>query len=197
VAGLFDEIGGIAARKLARLNPDGSVDFTFIPPQPNAEVRSVIALPDGRLLIGGAFTKIGNEERRFVAMLKADGSLDPEFDIGAGPDERPGAMSIHADGSLYVPGLLKQFNSLDAASLARVHLGGLPTAITAFELTPRSELKLQASVFPGGTYVIESSPNFTQWSSAGQIKAEGFAREQTTIITQLPGHRFLRLKNAP
>lgn len=61
----------------------GSVTFAF----GTADVRAVHVLPDGKILIGGAFSQVQGTARHGVARLLADGTLDttfvPPFSVGS------------------------------------------------------------------------------------------------------------------
>jgi uncharacterized delta-60 repeat protein len=195
LAGLFDTVSDQPTRKLARLNPDGSLDPTFLPPQPNAEVRDVLALPDGRLLLNGAFTHIAGVDRRFIALLQPDGTLDNSFDLGSGPDDRVGAMTLHGDGSLYLPGRLQSFNSVSAPNLARIKFGPTPSAITAITLTPHNESLLAVQIFPGGNYKVEKSDDLAHWSDAATFSPHGFSRTGAVTLPVATPRQFLRLTN--
>lgn len=48
-------------------------------------VASIAALPDGRLLAAGSFSKYREVDAKAVAILQADGFLDPAFTVGDGP----------------------------------------------------------------------------------------------------------------
>jgi uncharacterized delta-60 repeat protein len=196
LAGLFDTVSDLPSRKLARLNPDGSVDASFNPPQPNAEVREVITLPDGRLLVNGAFTRIANTDRRFIAMLNADGTLDNSFDLGSGPDDRVGTMTLHGDGSLYLPGRQQTLDGFPAAGLARVKFGPTPSAITAIRLTPHNESLLDVQIFPGGNYQVEQSQDLMHWTQATTFSPRGFSRAVGITLPTVPPRQFLRLTNS-
>jgi hypothetical protein len=175
--------------------PDGSLDSSFKNPQPNAEVRDVITLPDGRLLLNGAFTRLGTEPRRFIAMLNRDGTLDKSFDLGSGPDDRVGSMTLHGDGSLYLPGRLQKLDGVSAPNLVRVKFGSVPSAITGITLTPRNESLLQVQIFPGGNYRLEQSENLSQWSEALTFSPRGFSRTASVTLPIAPPRKFLRLSN--
>ncbi len=70
VAGVFDSIGGVARRNLARLNSDGSLDTTFDPGTgTDAAVRSLLPQPDGSLIIGGDFNTVNGAVEVGVARL--------------------------------------------------------------------------------------------------------------------------------
>jgi uncharacterized delta-60 repeat protein len=56
------------------------VDTTFTP-RISGPVAFVREQPDQRILIGGSFTNVNGRERRGLARLNADGSLDESFDV--------------------------------------------------------------------------------------------------------------------
>src|SRR5688572_27211196 len=63
VGGNFTSIGGggtgtVTRHRLARLDPDGSVDTSFNPGA-NGIVAALALQPDGKILVGGLFTGLG------------------------------------------------------------------------------------------------------------------------------------------
>jgi hypothetical protein len=60
--------------RIARLNPDGTLDATF-KPEVNGTVFSIAEQADGKIVVGGAFTQLGWQTRNRIARLNADGSL--------------------------------------------------------------------------------------------------------------------------
>lgn len=72
VGGTFDTFNGATRPKLARLLPNGSVDFTFNAPTITKTVNVLRVLPDGRILVGGA-NELG------VRRLLPDGADDTTF----------------------------------------------------------------------------------------------------------------------
>ena len=115
VAGKFNHIGGQTIRRLAALNLDtGAVDPSFNPPEPNAYITS-LALANGRLYVGGAFTNLttstGPVDRPGVAAVDAStGALVAGF---APPQNYGGIFETHtgkpvedSNGS-YTPGVVQ------------------------------------------------------------------------------------------
>jgi uncharacterized delta-60 repeat protein len=81
-----DATGSVSRLNIARLNPDGSVDTTFGTDGngPNSTgVLSMAVLPDGKVLVSGAFSAVsdptGNYFRLRLARLNSDGSVDIAF----------------------------------------------------------------------------------------------------------------------
>src|SRR5262249_54010406 len=76
--------GGVAvtSNRMARLNPDGTLDTAFNP-NANSLVLSLVLQADGKILAGGAFTTIAGQTRNRIARLNPDGTLDTGFNPGA------------------------------------------------------------------------------------------------------------------
>ena len=81
IGGYFTDAGGDPGTDfVARLNSNGTRDTTFIPPTLYNVVSSVAVLPDGKYLIGGAFTDVGGDPNTDkVARLNSNGTRDTTF----------------------------------------------------------------------------------------------------------------------
>ena len=71
-------MGGQPRSRLARVNADGSLDAT-LNPGANDYVSAIAQQPDGKLLVGGAFTQIDGLTRSRIARLNGDGTPEPDF----------------------------------------------------------------------------------------------------------------------
>ena len=60
----------VTRNRIARLNPDGTLDFTFNPNSDGA-VLSIVVQADGKILAGGGFLNIGGQMRNHIARLDA------------------------------------------------------------------------------------------------------------------------------
>jgi len=70
VGGYFKTINGVARDSLARLHPDGTVDWTFtLSPTNSGAVHALAIEPDGRLMAGGSFSRIAGVNRPRLARL--------------------------------------------------------------------------------------------------------------------------------
>lgn len=105
----------ITRNRIARLNADGSVDATF-DPNANNVVLAFAVQPDGRILIGGGFTRLQPNgatapiARARLARLNADGTVDGGFDPR--PNNRVLAFALLQDGGILIGG---DFTSLQPA----------------------------------------------------------------------------------
>jgi len=95
---------------VARFNADGSFDAGFANPGVTGSTsgiyRSVMTLavqPDGKVLIGGSFDRVGGQERSYLARLNADGSLDTDFpDLHL--DGMVTSIVLQSDGRIVIAG---------------------------------------------------------------------------------------------
>lgn len=91
---------------LTRLNPDGSLDETFMNPWPGdwaPSVRCLAVQGDGRILVGGEFM----EPRTGIARFHSDGSLDETFTpplLPAYDGTTVNAIVVQPDGKILVGG---------------------------------------------------------------------------------------------
>ena len=83
IAGTIHSVDGQLRNGLARLNPDGSLDDAFNPASINTDagVNSVSIQTDGKILIGGTFTRVGAEPRTNIARLNATGPATQSLDF--------------------------------------------------------------------------------------------------------------------
>lgn len=85
LVGDFTSINSVPVRRIARLNPDGTPDQGFIGPTMVNEYgafQTVFELPDGRIMVGGAFWNIESARNvGHVTRLFSDGRIDPSFSM--------------------------------------------------------------------------------------------------------------------
>src|SRR5207237_6751557 len=85
--------GTFVRNRIARLNPDVTLDMTFNPGA-NDRISAIALQPDGKILVGGNFTTCGGGgsgtiPRSCIARLNPDGTIDAGFDPGASGSGRP------------------------------------------------------------------------------------------------------------
>ena len=95
--------GGAAVtrNRIARLNPDGTLDTAF---NPNADdvVYSIVVQGNGKILVGGNFRSIGGQTRHYIARLDATTGLADLFDPNA--SGYVATIAVQADGKILVGG---------------------------------------------------------------------------------------------
>jgi len=127
---------------LARLNDDGTldtVDYT-----PDSPVSTIVAQPDGKIIVAGLFTNIGGVARNYLARLNTDDTVDSTFNPN--PNGAVNSVSIQADGKFLVSG---QFTALEPNASGAVY--------NVSAATPRSYV---ARLNADGTIDASFNPNF-------------------------------------
>ena len=154
IAGPFSTFGVKRRAGIARLNADGTLDETFDTGGISlGEIARIKLQPDGKILIGGSFNKIGDTFRAAIARLNPDGSVDTSFgvsginvtfvyDIDLQPDGKILISASNLIGSSFVARLLPNgandggigqpffiasgfgYSVADAASEGKIYVGG-------------------------------------------------------------------------
>src|SRR6266568_4888280 len=91
---------------------------------PNDVVFSLLEQPDGRVLIGGTFTAVNGTPRSHVASLNSDGSVDPSFDPGQGPDSLVLALARQPDEKVVIGGFFTGVSGNARHGIARLNPDG-------------------------------------------------------------------------
>lgn len=103
---------------ILRLNPDGSLDPTFSDPTRGGN-NAVLALPDGRLLIGGILgPTVGGLPRSNLVRLKPDGAVDPDFAPVFNGETYDIALDI--EGNYLVVGTFTSVNGIARPGIVRL-----------------------------------------------------------------------------
>jgi len=92
IGGNFSSVNGITRYNLARLKANGELDVLWNAGEGlsggyhdyDAPIETLVALPDGKLLVGGTYTSMGGLERISISRLNSDGSLDESFNLEGG-----------------------------------------------------------------------------------------------------------------
>lgn len=101
LAGEFLAVEG-GSYGVVRLNSDGQHDTSFHAPRTRSPepgvIRAILEQPDGKLVIGGAFTHVQGAKRRNLARLNANGTLDASFAPEAVPTIK--SLALDSEGGL-------------------------------------------------------------------------------------------------
>jgi uncharacterized delta-60 repeat protein len=128
LGGDFNRVNHQVRTRLARLNPDGTVDPDFgLEYAINGPVRAIDIQDDGRILIAGGFTGIDSSPIRYLARITAGGTLDQTFSIGSGADNPVFAVKetiVGSDKAILIGGSFSVFNGIPRRGIARVTSDG-------------------------------------------------------------------------
>jgi uncharacterized delta-60 repeat protein len=134
ISGAFSTFNAVARNRLARLNADGSLDTTFnVGSGLSGRANVIITLPGDKLLLGGLFTTNNGVAINRVMRLNADGTVDPAFSVGVGPDNAVQSLEVQADGRILVGGDFTHWNGFSIGNLVRLNPNG--TLDTTFALS--------------------------------------------------------------
>ncbi|UAY54216.1 DUF5008 domain-containing protein [Arachidicoccus terrestris] len=87
IVGNFTKYDGKTVNRVARLNPDGSLDETFhYGSGADRSVTAITALKDGGYLLLGTFNNYDGHQVAHAVKINDQGKYDPSFDIGKGAD---------------------------------------------------------------------------------------------------------------
>jgi len=125
VAGRFTQANTVGRNRIARFNFDGSLDTSFNPGSgADAEITAAVLQPDGRIVVAGRFTNFNGVMHNRVCRLNADGSVDPNFGLGAGINNSVFALALQSDGRILVGGQFTQVDLTLRFNLARLNTNG-------------------------------------------------------------------------
>jgi uncharacterized delta-60 repeat protein len=154
IAGNFTQVNGTPRTRVARLNPDGTLDETSTVGSigPENTIFAMRVQTDGKILIGGVFDTVGGVGRPKFARLNADGTLDTTFAGGiTGTASFVRDFAIQPDGRVIVGGDFSILNGVAVGGIARINLdgtldttygglGGANTGLVSLALQPDGKL---------------------------------------------------------
>ena len=127
VAGSFIAFDSNPYNRIVRLLNNGYQDATFLA-SPNSGANDFIAAlalqPDGKILIGGAFTSFNGANRYHIARLNANGAVDNTFNPGLGVNGMVWALARQANGQVVIAGEFTSVNGTNCNSVARLNANG-------------------------------------------------------------------------
>ena len=125
VAWPFDHYSGSAVNQLIRLNADGSRDTGFnvwgagfnqydIP-------TSIAVQPDGKIIVGGAFTKYNWTAAKQLIRLNTYWSIDGTFSAWWGFDQGPTVITVQSDWKILLGGWFIRYQWVAANHIIRLN----------------------------------------------------------------------------
>lgn len=135
--GSFTTVNGVPENYLARLNGNGTLDYTgflYGLAGANSSVYALAVQTDDKILVGGAFTSMNGAVRNRITRLLTDGTQDSSFNPGAGANSAIDCLAETFVGGLrkvYIGGAFTTVNNgVSRPRIARLNDDGKPD--TAF-----------------------------------------------------------------
>jgi uncharacterized delta-60 repeat protein len=123
IGGGFTTYNGVARRRIARLNTDGSLDTSFVIGTGfSASVWAVAIQEDGKILCGGDFTSYSGTQRTRIARLNTDGSLDISFSPSF--DNTVYQIKLQEDGKSIIAGSFLSGGTQALGRICRLNTNG-------------------------------------------------------------------------
>lgn len=121
VGGGFTQFGNAPRARVARVQPDGSLDTTFSPGTgANGFVSGVGATPSGRIVIAGVFSQVNGVSFNRVAQLLGDGAPDLNFSRDAQLNAGVNSVTLQSNGRILLGGGF----SLPTRGISRLQASG-------------------------------------------------------------------------
>lgn len=123
--GFFTNYQGTARNRIARVNSDGSLDFTFNPGNGfNSNVNDMAILQDGKIYATGNFTNYKSSAINRIVRIDTSGNRDVSFAPGTGLNASCNAVFLNYDNTVFVGGTASQVDSFARFRLVRFLTNG-------------------------------------------------------------------------
>jgi uncharacterized delta-60 repeat protein len=125
-SGTYKKIGGIrqnGSLSMVKFKMDGTVDSTFSSGVEGSVLKFIIQ-PDGKIMIGGIFRKIGTKQWLNIARLDPDGSVDSTFYTPGSNNDYICAMALLPDGKIIIGGTFSKIHGEKRERIARLNPDG-------------------------------------------------------------------------
>lgn len=181
IGGVFSSVNGVFPRGgIARLNSNGSLDPTVAPTLGRNHVKTIAIQSDGKILFGGWFSTVNDQERNRVARLDFDGSLEAGFAPRLGASDKwVNTLAVQPDGRILVGGTFTSLGGSVCNRLTRF----FPDGSRELFFPPALDYKVSAiSMHPNGGIMIGGD-----FAAVGSVSHQGIARIRENGV---PDHAF-------
>ncbi|WP_339888194.1 T9SS type A sorting domain-containing protein [uncultured Flavobacterium sp.] len=135
IGGSFDFYNYTHIGSFTKLNSNGTVDFDFNKNNgPNHTVKCTKIQSDGKIIIGGIFTRYNGADTKAIVRVNEDGSIDQSFNIGSGAVANTNIQArnfsyinsiiIQSDNKIIAAGHFDFFNNTAKSSIVRLNADG-------------------------------------------------------------------------
>ena len=145
-------------------------------PNVDSTVFAIELQPDGKILIGGAFTSVGGQTRNQVARVNADGTLDTTF-VNPNVNQIVYDIELQPDGKILIGGIFTSVGGQTRTGIARLNADGTLDASFNVNIQTSVNSGLNAvMVQPDGKILIGgnfTAINGTARNNLARLNADG------------------------
>jgi uncharacterized delta-60 repeat protein len=194
----FGVMNGVQTFGIARLNANGSRDATFDPGAgtgPASLVSSIALQADGKVLIAGKFSSFNGTNRRLLARLNANGSLDSAFDPGTSADGGISALALQPDGRVLIGGAFLTFNGVLRPYVARLYGD---SATPSLNIARSNAVVIVSWPVTGLSFQLQETTNPSlpnSWSPVAQSVVTNAGQISVTVPASV-GSKLFRLRSS-
>lgn len=165
ITGSFNSFNDIPRNKVARLNSDGSVDDSFVPPTGDTVMGFTVGIEaDGKIIVGGNFydsyIDFENDDSvtRYLQRFNTDGSLY-EYQTGINMGNQIIDLQVQADGKILIGGWFESYDGTPVGCVMRLTEGtagvvqNQKTPLTAYPNPFDSTLHITSTGFSANAQV--------------------------------------------
>lgn len=175
IGGEFTVVQGVTRNRIARLNPDGTLDTGF-DPNANNFVFGLAVQSDGKILAGGLFTSVSPNggaatTRNRIARFNADGTLDTTFDPNL--NDFIFSIVVQPDGKILTGGNFTSVSPNGGAAVTRNHIARFNTngtLDTMFDPNVSNEIYSIAVQTDGRILIVGNFSSITPNGGTGFIR---------------------------
>ena len=188
VGGYFTDYNGITENNIIRLNADGTKDTSFTTGVGfNNYVHTMAVQPDGKILIGGAFTTYNGVTENYIIRLNTDGTKDSSFVTGTGFNNYVKSIVVQTDGKIVVGGYFTAYNGVTENYIIRLNTDGTKDSSfitgTGFNFSVNSmALQTNGKILVGG--------DFNSYNGVAQNKIIRLNTDGTKDSSFITGNAF-------
>ncbi|MEW5675408.1 T9SS sorting signal type C domain-containing protein [Flavobacterium enshiense] len=187
IGGNFETYNGTTVNRITRLNSNGSLDTSFSSgtgvdkkidsgTDADTDVFAMALLSNGQIIIAGEFESVNQTDRKNIARINSNRSIDMTFNTGSGSNQNIRTTAIQADQKVIIGGEFGLYNGVVTNRVARVNTDG--TLDTSFNVGG-SGFQTTYAIFKAAIYASAIQPD-------GKILLGGFfGKYNGTLINNL------------
>ncbi len=121
----FTNYNWVTANRIIRLNPDWSVDNSFVIWSGfNAQVRTIALQEDGKMIVGWAIVNYNWANIYRIVRLNTNGSIDTSFNVWLGFNNNIRSIAFQEDGKIILGGWFVVYNWTTTNRIIRINPDG-------------------------------------------------------------------------